>query len=121
MRLEVKYMDGMQLFMNDKGEWELYDSTYDISIHCNSEMERERVMKVANFFSTVDDILKEMEEATIPFNDSFNSGVCTAMNILKKHRDSINNSNSTEKEYTDNTKSDTESEITSFDLEDLPF
>ena len=117
-------MEDMQLFMNDKGEWELYDSTYDISIHCNSEIERERVMKIANFFSTVDDILKEMEEATIPFNDSFNSGVCTAMSILKKHRDSVNNSDSIEEESTDNTnntKSDTESEIISFDLEDLPF
>lgn len=31
-----------------KGKWEKYDDTYDITIHCQSREENERVMKIIN-------------------------------------------------------------------------
>lgn len=31
-----------------EGEWEKYDDTYDITIHCRSKEENEQVMKVIN-------------------------------------------------------------------------
>lgn len=31
---------------NSEGKWEKYDDTWDITIHCKSEAEREKVMRV---------------------------------------------------------------------------
>ena len=38
--------EGMKLVQNDAGEWEAYDDTYDITIHCESEEEQEKVLSM---------------------------------------------------------------------------
>lgn len=34
------------LFCNEDGKWELYDDTYDITIHCKSQQEQDEAMKL---------------------------------------------------------------------------
>ena len=36
----------LKLVQNDNGEWELYKDTYDITIHCESEEEQEKVLNM---------------------------------------------------------------------------
>lgn len=40
-------MDGIKIIMND-GVFEEYDDTYDVTIHCTSEEERQQVMNKLN-------------------------------------------------------------------------
>ena len=40
--------DGMMLIINDDGKAEIYDDTYDITIHCTSEEEKNEVIEHLN-------------------------------------------------------------------------
>ena len=40
--------DGMMLIINDNGEAEIYDDTYDITIHCTSEEEKDEALRRLN-------------------------------------------------------------------------
>lgn len=40
--------DGMMLIINDDGEAEIYDDTYDLTIHCTSEEEKDEAIKRLN-------------------------------------------------------------------------
>ena len=47
----MKLTGGETMFVlteNGEGKWEKYDDTYDIAIHCRSQEENERVMKIIN-------------------------------------------------------------------------
>ena len=39
-------IDGIKLMQNKNGEWEKYDDTYDVVIHCESEEEQERAISI---------------------------------------------------------------------------
>ena len=63
-------MKGETMFVlmeNGKGKWEEYDDTYDITIHCRSREENERVMKIINEAAK---ILKEKREGATNENTS---------------------------------------------------
>lgn len=38
--------EGIQLYIDDDGKANLYDDTYDIIIHCETEEERDKVMQI---------------------------------------------------------------------------
>lgn len=38
--------EGLMLIFNEDGIAELYDDTYDITIHCTSKEEQEKVLKI---------------------------------------------------------------------------
>lgn len=40
--------EGLQAILNDEGVFEEYDDTYDLTIHCESAEEQEKVLKVLN-------------------------------------------------------------------------
>lgn len=40
--------DGMMLIINDNGEAEIYDDTYDLTIHCTSEEEKDEALRRLN-------------------------------------------------------------------------
>lgn len=39
-------IDGIKLVQNENGEFEEYDDTYDVVIHCESAEERERAINI---------------------------------------------------------------------------
>lgn len=39
-------IDGIKLVQNENGEFEAYDDTYDVVIHCESAEERERAINI---------------------------------------------------------------------------
>ena len=38
--------DGIKLVCNEAGEWEKYDDTWDITIHCRDEQENEKIRAI---------------------------------------------------------------------------
>ena len=40
--------DGIQLIIKEDGVAEIYDDTYDLTIHCTSEDEQKEVLKIMN-------------------------------------------------------------------------
>ena len=38
--------DGIKLICNEAGEWEKYDDTWDITIHCRDEQENEKIRAI---------------------------------------------------------------------------
>lgn len=38
--------DGIKLVCNEAGEWEKYDDTWDITIHCRDERENEKIRAI---------------------------------------------------------------------------
>lgn len=55
--------DGNFLLMqNDDGTWGKYDDTWDISIHCTSEKEHERAVKILQAINPIQQIVKEWAE-----------------------------------------------------------
>ena len=41
-------MDELKVILNDDGVFEEYDDTYDITIHCESQKEQDRVIEILN-------------------------------------------------------------------------
>lgn len=56
----------MEWMMNEQGEFELYDDTYDVVIHCDSEKARDEVLAdlkaVNERLDVIDKIRAEIEE-----------------------------------------------------------
>ena len=50
------------LMQNDDGTWGEYDDTWDITIHCTSEQEHERTVKVLQAVNSIEQIVKDWAE-----------------------------------------------------------
>lgn len=50
------------LMQNDDGTWGKYDDTWDVTIHCTSEKEHDRTVKVLRAVDSIHQIVKEWAE-----------------------------------------------------------
>jgi len=60
--------DMLYICQNDDGTWSKYDDTYDISIHCKDQEERDQMMKVLD--AAAKQIEKEDMSKWIPVSES---------------------------------------------------
>ena len=42
----MKDVEGLVLFRNEHGKWEVYDDTYDITIHCRNQTEQDNAVEM---------------------------------------------------------------------------
>lgn len=64
--------NGIKAIMQDNGTFKIYDDTYDITIHCESQEEQNRVKKILNqeYVSKEDinEAIAEIMRSDIPFS-----------------------------------------------------
>ena len=82
----------MKAIMNEQGVFELYDDTYDVVIHCDSEKARDEVLAdlkaVNERLDVLDKIRAEIEQITDTMGVSYNQYVSKidVLQIIDKYK-----------------------------------
>ena len=86
----------MELMMNEQGSFELYDDTYDVVIHCDSEKARDEVLAdlkaINDRLDVLDKIRAEIDQKQYDFmsdgdyDEGIRFGLMLAYQIIDKYK-----------------------------------